>query len=131
MLSKNRINTDTLTSSSQRNQPALPNLNMHVEIVQRSMCLTEPPALPKIQHADHVVKQAIWMPDVKASPLHRRRTPAKSNPDAGPEVTNPVAYLALYEGNTDMHLSVYLFLCANEVLVTVSAHVYIYICGAL
>ena len=27
-----------------------------------------------------------------------------------------VVYLALYEYNTDMHLSAYLLLCANEVL---------------
>ena len=42
-----------------------------------------------------------------------------------------VVYLAVCEDNTDMRLSAYLLLCANEVLFTVSAHVYIYICGAL
>ena len=30
-----------------------------------------------------------------------------------------------------MHLSLYLLICANEVLLTVGVHVYIYICGAL
>ena len=42
-----------------------------------------------------------------------------------------VVYLASYEDNTDMHLSAYLLLCANEVLFTVTVHFYIYICDAL
>ena len=42
-----------------------------------------------------------------------------------------VVYPAVHEDNTDMHLSAYLLLCANEVLFTISACVYIYICGAL
>ena len=35
--------------------------------------------------------------------------------------------LSLYEDNTDIHLSAYLLPCVNEVLFTVSVHVYIYI----
>ena len=33
-----------------------------------------------------------------------------------------VVYLALYEDNTDMHLSVYLLQCVSEVLFTVCTH---------
>ena len=40
-------------------------------------------------------------------------------------------YLALCEDNTDICLSVYLLLRANEVVFTESVHVYIYICHAL
>ena len=35
----------------------------------------------------------------------------------------PVVHLALYEDNTDMHLNVYLLVCANEMLFTKSVHV--------
>ena len=43
----------------------------------------------------------------------------------------PVVYIALYEDNTDMHVSAYLLLCVNAVLFTMSAHVYTCICGTL
>ena len=41
-----------------------------------------------------------------------------------------VVYPALYEENTDMHLNVYLLVCVNEVLFTMSMHAYIYNCDA-
>ena len=39
-----------------------------------------------------------------------------------------VGYLALYDDNTDIHLSAYLLPCVNEVLFTASVHIYIYRC---
>ena len=84
-----RFDTDTLTSISHRNNPALPNINMHVVTVQIPMCLAGPPALPKIQHADHAAELAIGIPDVKAPLLHRRSIPMKSHLNMDPKVANP------------------------------------------
>ena len=38
---------------------------------------------------------------------------------------------ALYEDNSEFHWSAYLLLCVNEPKFTVSAPVYIHICGAV
>ena len=60
---------------------------MHVGIAQNPMHLTEPLALPKTPHANHVAKLVIGMPDAEGPPVDRR-IQTRSHPDVDPMVEN-------------------------------------------
>ena len=60
---------------------------MNVEIALSPMHLTEPPALPRTPHADHVAELVTGMSDAEVPPVNRR-IQRRSHPDVDSKVEN-------------------------------------------
>ena len=71
----------------QQQKHQTPRTNMHVGIALSPMHLTEPPAMPRTPHTNHVAELATGTSDAKAL-LVNRMIQSRSHPDMGTRVEN-------------------------------------------
>ena len=87
MLSTNGADNLSLNHNNSNKNHQTPRTNMHAGTAPSPMHLTEPPALPRTPHANHVAQLVTWMSDDEATPVDRR-IQTRSYPDVDPKVEN-------------------------------------------